>query len=292
MTKKLTLLIMLVGCVGPLSAGLFSRNYTIPELRKQMAGLSPSGRENTRARLLTELGIALYRDGQEEEAIKNLQEAAELGLRPSLARQLYRYLAKCYENLGRLDKSIEAYQMAVNYDSKNWKRHRDLGRMYRHAKLYSKAASAYLTAVHLNPKKGELYFALGQIWQQLGFYHYAEKNLVKSLDLGQNHNEVFHELSFVFESMGRYGEAAGSWNEMINDQSTDEDWCRLIYLAYLAKDEALAKNALISLSKRDVPKETYRFYETLVRWIPLPPAQILSKGVTTPTFRDFFSSHP
>lgn len=275
MNRRWLLVVFFLGGVPPLSAAFLSRDYTVPELKEKIAKLPASGRESTKARFLTDLGIALYRDNKLDEAIQALQEAADLGVRSGLARQLYRYLGKCYETLGRLDKSVEAYEMAVTYDPKNWKRHRDLGRMYRRAKLDAKAAGAYLHAIALNPKKAELYFALGQTYYELGLYHLSDQNLVKSLDLGQNHNEVFHELSFVYEKMGRFEEAADSWNEGIKEHSPTPDICRLIYLAYLAQNDGMAKNALNLLVKKSIPQISLHYYESLVQSMNRPPAKIL-----------------
>jgi len=274
---------------GRIFGYLFFGNYTVPELKEKISKLPESGRESTKAMLLTELGIGLYREGKLDEAIQVLVEAEGLSPRAGVCRQLYRYLGKCYESSGRLDKAIGAYESSVKYDRKNWKRHRDLARLYRQAKLYWKAEESYSIAAKLNPDKAELFFALGKTWADLGFYSYAEENLIKALELGHGHREVFFELSGVFEGMGRYSEAAGSWKEVISDSSPDPDWARLIYLAVLAGDKDLAEMGLNKLISRDAPKETIEFYGDLVRLISTDPHRVLEKKGLTPALKGFLT---
>ncbi len=256
-------------------ASLFSHEYTVSELQTRLDHLPETGQETARGRLLTELGKVYFRDGRVDDAMRVLEEAAALSPRPAVARDLFRYLGRCYESQGRLDKTIWAYEYAVKYDLRNWRRWRDLAQQYEAAKLFQKAVETFHKAIKLAPKKETLYFGRARNLVELGFYREAEHDLIISMDLGHMPGDVFRVLSRVMEGRGRYEEAAESWKESLADDASDADWCRLLYLYVLAGDERQSKIVLATLSERDLPSETMQFYSSLVQGMSSSPQRTL-----------------
>ena len=203
---------------------------------------------------------------------------------------LYRYLGKSYEGLDRLDRAIEASEMAVQYDPKYWRCHRDLARLYEKALLYPKAIDSYRLAIRYNAKDASLYVELGRSLQKMGLYQDAEDSLKKAQTLGDRSPTLFQELSIVFEGQGRYEEAAQAMQKTLTNGSFPKDWGRMIYLAALAGDKEMANEGLNSLRKLETSPDTVSFYEELVDLMQRSPRDILTAHISDPTLRALVQS--
>jgi len=71
----------------------------------------------------------------------------------------------------------------------------------------------------------------------------------ENVGFGEPPEDVFRALSRVMEGRGRFVEAADSWNEVLTNSSSDSDWCRLIYLAFLAGMRLWQKMALTTCQR-------------------------------------------
>lgn len=246
-------------------ANIFVKDRTEQEIQEKIEKLPKEGKDRTKSILYSELGHSQYKLGRFKEAVESYEQA--LRHRPSdlTKRHIYLFLGKCYESIGRMDKAIEAYESSVEYDKRNWKRHRDLATSYEQANLYSNAVDSYKNAIKYNSREPSLYFSLGRTYRKLGFYYEAEKNQVRAMDLGYSHGAVFQELSIVFEGLGRFSEAAASLKEVIGAGSSIADWGRLIYLSALAKDKKMVGDGLKGLYQKKPNRETVLFYEDIAR---------------------------
>ena len=103
-----------------------------------------------------EEGITLYREGKYTAAIAHFENLLSGSTSRSERRPLYRFLGKSYESIGRNDKAVSAYEEAVQYDTRNWRRHRDLGGLYELSSLNQEALACYKKAYKLNPKEAML----------------------------------------------------------------------------------------------------------------------------------------
>lgn len=215
-------------------------------------------------------GMALYKQGQYEEAIKAFQSSLDSGTTRADRRVLYLFMGKSYESAGRLDKAVSAYEEALQYDRKNWRRHRDLGGLYEKTELNWKALGCYKEAIELSPHEPILFLALGRVYRKVGLYSDAIFWMDKALDARKDEPEVLSELSHIYEGQGRFEEAAFA------AKMSDKVGTRLIYLAVLAGNAGLAKEGVARLGQSGVSKETRQAYENLVQLLQLPPKEILA----------------
>lgn len=242
---------------------------SITDLRQRRDAL-PDDSSRARSVLSSEIATLLYNNGAYDDAIAEFDRSLQDGPPRFILKHIYLYLGKCYESSGRPDKSIDAYEKAVDYDKRNWKRHRDLARTYEMVKLHHNAIHSLQLSLKLNPTEPSVYFSLGQIWSEMRLYEKAETVFIKALDNGCDHAAVFNELSRVFQGQGKFGEAASALNEVISDTSPATEWARLIYLAALSQNEDLVKKGLSSLRRAHAGDETIHFYEELTTYLKRP----------------------
>lgn len=215
-------------------------------------------------------GIGFYKEGKYEEAVRSFNSLLVEGPSRSERRVIYLYMGKSYESQGRLDKAIAAYEEAVIYDKKNWRRHRDLGGLYEKSDLPWKALGCYKKANKLNPKETSLFLSLGRCWRKLGLYSDALPWLEKGLAAGDGGPLIQAEFSALFEGQGRFAEAA------LAASKSDDQGTRLIYLAILGNSPDLIKEGRARLARSGVSKETRQAYENLVQLAQLSPDEILA----------------
>ena len=266
-------------------AAWYDTSSSIEELRERIAALPAERISKKKAILQAQLGTLLYRDGEMQRASDALEAALENKTTGAMRRHIYLYLGKSYESSGRLDKAIDAYERAVEYDRKNWRRHRDLARLYEQAKLYRRAVSSYLEAMRRNSGEPGVPFALGRTWRKIGLYEEAELYLLASADMGHDAPAVAAELSSILEGQGRFGEAAREWERAIGPDARVEEWARLVYLAALVGDKALIEKGMAGLRSAQPDAATLNFYENLVELLPSNPERTLSLQFAGPTVR-------
>src|SRR4051812_47004961 len=125
--KVVMALIVACGVGAPtLHAALFAGPPSEPKIRERLTELPKEGKSRTKALLRSDLGTLLYEQGKMREAAYEFEKALDEDTSRSMKRHIYLYLGKSYESFERPDKAIAAYEQALAYDPKNWRRHRDL----------------------------------------------------------------------------------------------------------------------------------------------------------------------
>lgn len=273
-TRRMALVIAAVAAtcaaIGPVQAGLFGER-TKAEIEEKLRELGDEGKRKTRAGLHSDLATIFYREGSYPDAVAHFEQA--LGLDPSrpMKRHIYLYLGKSHESSGRLDKAIDAYEKAVDYDSKNWKRHRDLAWILERVRLHDRAIESYERALLREPRNASLHLALARNHRRMGLFSKAENHLADALGLQPASVPAYRELSFVYEGQGRFGEALLAWEKTLADDTTPaEDWARFVYLAVLADNRAFANQGMNRLREMNLPSGSFEFYESLVELAGLP----------------------
>ncbi|MCG3205001.1 MAG: hypothetical protein KCHDKBKB_01718 [Elusimicrobia bacterium] len=246
-----------------------------------VALLAVAFRNPLRADYLEE-GIRQYKAGNYVEAIRSFEKKLARGTRSHERRTLYLYLGKSYESSGRMDKAIPAYEEALIYDRKNWRRHRDLGGLYENMDLPWKAIDCYKNALRLNPKEASLFLSLGRAYRTVGLYSDAEIWLNKNLAVEPHNVRVLEQLSFLYEGKGRFIQAAHT------ARASGQPETRVLYLGLLAGDPLVIKECLARLRTSSYSKETRQAYENLVEWLRRPPMEILSGKAVPPDLKSLF----
>ncbi|HEX5887758.1 MAG TPA: tetratricopeptide repeat protein [Pyrinomonadaceae bacterium] len=143
--------------------------------------------DRNRARELLEKGKQLYRDDQDEEAVKAFQEALKLD--PDLAEAHFR-LGLAYEALAKRDeseaeykKAVEAYRKYLDDHPDDSEAHYDLGQTYAGLGQYSDAIREYRQATKLKEDDPDIYYDLGVAHTKLAQYDAAAAAFSKSLEL-------------------------------------------------------------------------------------------------------------
>ncbi len=222
----------------------------------------------------SEHALGLYKDGHYAAAAQEFDASLNGNLSNAQRRFIYLYMGKSYESAGRLDKAIAAYEMAVEYDRSNWRRHRDLAGLYEQVELYTKAINAYQAALRLNKKnEPSLFLALGRTWRKVGLYTYAEAELDEARHLRADAVETNRQLSLVYEGQGRYADALAA------SLRADDDPKRVVYLAALAGDATAAQQGLALMREKHVSSTTIQAYENLVQLASLSTSQALKKKI-------------
>ena len=126
----LSLLAIVLGAPQGGEAFLFSGQKTIEKTQAKIAQLPEKGKLRTKAVLYSDLGVMQYKQGNFDAAIAALEQALTYRPKKKIKKRTYLYLGKSYESHVGLEEAIGAYEQAVIYDRKNWKRHRDLGQQH------------------------------------------------------------------------------------------------------------------------------------------------------------------
>lgn len=255
---------------------MFSGATSIEEIDRRLKRLPEEGELRKKAYLHSDRGTLLYRQGRMTEASEEFERALTFRTTRHLRRHIYLFLGKSYESSGRLDKAIFAYEEALRYDDRNWRRHRDLAGLYERAKLYRKAREFYASARELNPREPSLYFVTGRVHRKMGLFKEAEPYLEKAEHLGHDDNAIHREMSMVKERRGAPQEALTHWVKGAGRSEAPEDLARLIYLAVQAGDKQGALKAFGRLKGAGASPQTLNLYENLVEWDPSGLEALLS----------------
>ncbi|MBV9079568.1 MAG: tetratricopeptide repeat protein [Elusimicrobia bacterium] len=284
-------MIVLTLLVSPVYATpQFTRLDNIDAIQARLKSLGEGKRLRLRAKLETDLATLLYKSGKMEDAAAAYETALTLPTTKKMRRHIYLYMGKSYESSGRIDKAISAYEQALDYDPKNWRRHRDLAGLYEQAKLYHKAREEYSSARVLNPREPSVWFVSGRTYREMGLFKEAEPFLSKALDLGHDEHAVHRELSFVDEGRGRFATALNEWRQGAGDSADPADIARGIYLSVLSSDLASARTELGRLKAVSSSKDTVQLYENLIEWPPSGLDALLSSGGKFPELESLVAS--
>jgi len=255
---------------------LFSKFTSVEEIDRRLAAIGENRGSRTKAVLHSDKATLLYRTGRMPEAAAEFEQALSYSSSRALRRHISLYMGKAYESHGRLDRAIEAYEEALRYDPKNWRRHRDLGGLYEQVTLHRKAREHYTAARTLSPREPSLWFVSARIHRKMGLYADAEALVRKADELGHDENVVAREKSLILEGRGRTKEALDTWVAGAGGSQDLGDIARVVYLAILAGDRPLARENLKRLKAGGAPKDSVQLYENLIELGPSGPDSLLS----------------
>ncbi len=288
--KAIFMILCLLIPVGLGAAPLFSKAHSVITVEQKLSRLPQDGKRHLKAVLYTDLGSLHYTAGQFAQAITAFETALEHKTNRVLRKHIYVYLGKSYESSGRLDKAIEAYQHAVQYDPRNWKRHRDLGWLLEQVKVYDQAAASYAKALKYNNREMSVYFDQGRVWRKYGRYERAEKFLKQAKDHGAAGEDLDRELALVYENQGRFVEATTRYIRTVSPASSFQDWARMLYLARQANDQFLIEQSLEQMRLKPEAEQSLAFYEEVVELYTDSPARVLTLELHDPTLKNLVTS--
>ncbi len=182
--------------------------------------------DRTRARELLEKGKQLYRDDQDEEAVKAFQEAVKLD--PDLAEAHFR-LGLGYEALGKREeaeaeykKAVETYKKYLADHEDDSEAHYDLGQTYAGLGQYSEAIREYRLATKLKENDPDIYYDLGVAHTKLAQYDAAAAAFSKSLEIDPENYRAQDGLDEAKAGIKRIRDGRKHQEELLKKQKEEE----------------------------------------------------------------------
>ncbi|HEY2962287.1 MAG TPA: tetratricopeptide repeat protein [Pyrinomonadaceae bacterium] len=184
------------------------------------------GRDPRQARELLARGRELYRNDQDEEAVKVFQQAVKLD--PDLAEAHFR-LGLGYEALGKRDEAEAQYKKAVETYKKYLEQHDDdaeahynLGQTYAGLDQYSDAIREYREATKLKQDDADVYYDLGVAHTKLAQYDAAAAAFSKSLEIDPENYRAQDGLDEAKEGVKRIRVGRKHQEDLLKKQKEDE----------------------------------------------------------------------
>jgi tetratricopeptide (TPR) repeat protein len=165
-----------------------------------------------KARSHYNLGLFYQDQGRLDDAINAYETAIKL--KPDDAKAFYN-LAICYEKQGRLDDAIKANQTAINLKPDDAKAHYNMGVYYQKMGRFDDAITAYKTVVAFIPDYADAHYNLGMCYQSLERFVEAIQayQTVKKLNPGDA--EIYNNLGALYRKQGRFDDAIKAYQTAI-----------------------------------------------------------------------------
>jgi Flp pilus assembly protein TadD len=164
------------------------------------------------------LGVALVRKGQFDEAIGQYQEA--LRLSPDWADAHYD-LGIAFYNKGQVDEAIHQYQEALRLKPDYALAHNNLGNALDDKGQVDSAIGQYQEVIHLKPDYALARFNLGSAFYSKGRVDEAIRQFQEALRLKPDYAEACDNLSVAFARKGQIDEAISQFQEAIHLNPND-----------------------------------------------------------------------
>jgi Flp pilus assembly protein TadD len=213
------LMILAIGCKR---SGQQSTNNSAgtPEVSNGLAG------DRSQARSLLDKGKELYRNDQDDEAVKAFAEAVRLD--SDLAEAHFR-LALGYESLGKHEeaekefkKAVEAYKKYLAGNPDDAEAHYALGQTYAGLAQFSEAIREYREATKLKEDDPDMFYDLGVAYTKLAQYDQAAAAFQKSLDIDPDYYRAQDALDDAKEGVKRIRAGKKHQEDLLKKQKEDE----------------------------------------------------------------------
>lgn len=116
-------------------------------------------------------------------------------------------LANKYVFMGKVDKAIEEYNLAIKEDPEFPYYHVDIGQLYAKQGKKAEALAEYRKATEIAPMDGALYFAIGEAYMGYGEHEKALREFQKASDLSRLDYEIHLRLQAIYAQLGLLAEA-------------------------------------------------------------------------------------
>lgn len=247
-----------------LGIGAYHRNFVWKDevaLWEDVVRKSPN-----KARGHNSLGLAYYKQGRVEEAIREYREALKLD--PDHL-EAHHNLGATYAKQGRLEEAIQEYLIALSLQPGFAGTHNNLGLAYYHQGRLDEAIKEYTAALSLKPDFAEARHNLGLVYYTQGRLEEASREYREALRLKPDYLEAHHNLAGAYYNQGRLEEAIQE----------------LMIAIRLNPNHADARYNLGTIYKaKGLKDEAKREFETVLRLRPNDPKarQALEALVSTP----------
>ena len=170
--------------------------------------------ENTNLKLQSyyNLGLAYYQEGRTEKSVIAYQQAIQL--EPNFA-DAYGGLGLIYWRTGNLDTAILHCQKAIKIAPENIEFHQNLVRVYWQKGMYDSAAEVYRTILDLNASDTESLHHLGLILLSKNEYHQAVSYFQQVLEIKPENALTHGALGVAYYKLGEQHLAIHQFQEVL-----------------------------------------------------------------------------
>ena len=191
------------------------------------AGSEDPEKSKREARALVDLGKELYKNDQDEQAVKAFEEA--IRLQPDLAEAHLR-LGMAYAALERKPeaddsyrKSIELYKKLIQSNPKDAESFFNLGEAHSFLHQDEEAARNYRQATRLRPDDEEAFYQLGMSETRLAHYPEATAAFKKALELDPDDYRATDAIETAKEGAQRIKEGKKHAEDMLKKEQENEN---------------------------------------------------------------------
>ncbi len=201
-TANYVIISILVILIGLYSAGTIKRNYIwrnsyslwTDTVQKSPDGFIPH----------THMGIAYYKKGEINKALKHSQIAIKL--MPD-SPEPHSNLGNVYSTLGKFDEAIKEYMTAIKLSPDFPEAHYNLALTYSKQERFDEAMKEYMTAIKLSPDFPEPHYTLALTYSKQERFDEAIKEYMIAIKLKPNYPETHSDLGNVYSMLGKFDEA-------------------------------------------------------------------------------------
>jgi tetratricopeptide (TPR) repeat protein len=164
-------------------------------------------------------GIDHYQNGRFADAAAAFQRSVTLAPASANAMEAANYMASSYIKLGRSDKAVEAYRLAIRLNPASDEPRVKLGHMFYADGRYREAEREYAEAVRVNPNSVNRY-SLGQAHLALGDYISAARRFSEVARLEPDAPNGYYGLGLTYSRWDRRDEAVDAFRTAIAKDET------------------------------------------------------------------------
>ena len=197
------------------------------------------------------LAVALYQDGETEEAITNYKQALET--KPDFA-EAHNNLGSALEQKGDLEEAVLQYRQALETQPDYAEAHYNLGNVLYLNGRSEEAIAHYKLALEIKPDYAEAHNNLGNALFRNGDLEQAIAQYKKTLELHPGYGGALNNLGAAYTQLGRASEAMGAYRKALDLQPENTDALNNLAWALAACPQAALRDGAgaLVLAKKGV----------------------------------------
>ena len=129
-------------------------------------------------------------------------------------------------NCGPIEEAIEAYENAIELNSRMASAMVNLGTIFFHQRKWQKAEAQYLAAIAVDPEYALAAFNLGNLYDERGQRDLALKHYEDALRINPRYGDAHYNLALLFQTEGSAMNAVKHWNAYLK-LDPQSDWARV-----------------------------------------------------------------
>jgi len=166
------------------------------------------------------LGLAYYKQGQYEQAIRHFSEA--ILKNPRDAEGYYFSRGQAYSELGQYQHALDDYKKVISLKPDYLDDvYNNIGVIYYKLGQFQKAIDYFTEAIRRNSRYVSVYMNRGTLYVQLGQYKNALDDFSKVISLDHDHFDAYLSRGVIEQRLGWHGQAVKDFSEAIRLKPDD-----------------------------------------------------------------------